>query len=80
MNESNSRRVLSCVEEWIARWTVELRDTGSNPARSLDDNQAKKITLFEDFLHPFEHYNHAFAFGICILPRICILQLHITTS
>ena len=42
----NFSLVLSCVEEWIARSTVEREDTGWNPTRSLDDNHAKENNSF----------------------------------
>ena len=42
--------VLSCVEEWIARSTLEREGTGSNPAQSLDDNHVRKRLFFEAFL------------------------------
>ena len=41
--------VLSCVEEWIARSTVEWEDTGSNPTRSFDGNHAKKLLFLRIF-------------------------------
>ena len=47
------------MEEWIASSTVKQEDTGSNPARSFDDNHTNRALL-------------------ALLPRICILYLHIT--
>ena len=39
--EKKLNLVLSYVEKWIARSTKERGDTGSNPARSSNDNHAR---------------------------------------
>ena len=45
LNKITIYPVLSWVEEWTARSTVEREDAGSNPAQSLDDNHARKIAF-----------------------------------